>query len=139
MEKFLADGSFREYVTLQSGIPLALTQITNCAFAGFGTAAPVGSQIPNCRPISAPSQSGSTRRRLQSAPNFTLGTAPQSCAWPCVSQCGFRNNQANVLGEQTNIEFRTEIFNLTTSTARRTERGSGNAAPGTITQREIRG
>ena len=79
-------------VTLQSGIPFAVTQTTNFnAFAGFGTQRPNLVGDPEL-----PADERSPSRWFDTAafavaPQFTLGTAvPQSCPRPRVSECGRR-------------------------------------------------
>lgn len=102
-------------VNIQSGIPLAVTQVTNFnAFAGFGT------QRPNI--ISNPNPSGFQSTTAQwfdvsafaVAPQFAIGNASRNP----VRGPGYRNFDLAIikrtnLTEITNIEFRTEIFNIT--------------------------
>ncbi len=78
--KILSGWELSAAVNLQSGIPLAVTQVTNFnAFAGFGT------QRPNR--IANPELPGSQRTvgrffntdAFQVAPQFTLGTSSRGC------------------------------------------------------------
>jgi hypothetical protein len=123
-------------VTLQSGIPLAVTQQTNFnAFAGFGT------QRPNL--VGDPELPGSERSETQwfntaafaVAPQFTLGSASRNP----VRGPGYRNVELAFirridLKERWNLEVRAEIFNLLNTV----QLGApntvfGNPAFGTIT------
>lgn len=113
--KLLKGWSANGVVNIQSGIPLAVTQATNFnAFAGFGT------QRPNL--IANPELSSDVRSTavwfnpaaFQIAPQFTIGTSPRNP----VRGPGYRNLDLAIIkrtniSETTNIEFRTEIFNLT--------------------------
>ncbi|HKS27656.1 MAG TPA: carboxypeptidase regulatory-like domain-containing protein [Pyrinomonadaceae bacterium] len=102
-------------VILQSGLPLAVTQVTNFnAFAGFGT------QRPNR--VADPELSNSQRTTTQwfnttaftVAPQFTLGNSSRNP----VRGPGYRNAdlafiKRTYFTETVNLEFRTEVFNLT--------------------------
>jgi Carboxypeptidase regulatory-like domain len=102
-------------ITLQSGLPLAVTQVTNFnAFAGFGT------QRPNR--VADPEFTGAQRTTAQwfntaaftIAPQFTLGSSSRNP----VRGPGYRNADISFIkrtyfGERRNLEFRTEVFNLT--------------------------
>ena len=102
-------------VTLQSGLPLAVTQVTNFnAFAGFGT------QRPNL--VADPSLSSSERTTARYfntaaftiAPQFTIGNSSRNP----VRGPTYRNADVALIkriffNESTNVEFRTEVFNLT--------------------------
>jgi hypothetical protein len=102
-------------VTLQSGLPLAVTQATNFnAFAGFGT------QRPNR--VANPELPGSQRTTAQwfntaafaVAPQFTLGSSSRNP----VRGPGYRNAdlafiKRTYFTEMLNLEFRAEVFNLT--------------------------
>ena len=102
-------------VNLQSGIPLAVTQVTNFnSFAGFGT------QRPNR--LADPELSGSQRGAdrffntdaFQVAPQFAVGNSSRNP----VRGPGYRNadvalSKRTYLRERMNLEFRAEVFNLT--------------------------
>jgi hypothetical protein len=102
-------------VTVQSGLPLAVTQATNFnAFAGFGT------QRPNLVGRAALPASARTTARwfdvsaFAVAPQFTLGTASRNP----VRGPGYRNADLALIkrtpaGERMNVELRAEVFNLT--------------------------
>jgi Carboxypeptidase regulatory-like domain len=123
-------------VLLQSGLPFAITQLTNFnAFAGFGT------QRPNLlRNPTLPGGERTTSRWFDTsafavAPQFTLGTASRNP----VRGPGYRTADIAFIkrthfGETRNIEFRTEIFNLMNTPPLANPNGVvGNAAFGTIT------
>ena len=122
-------------MTLQSGMPIAVTQATNTnAFAGFGTQRPnlVGNPV-------LPSDERSPNRWFDTtafvvAPQFTLGSSSRNP----VRGPGYRNVDLAVtrrlpLRSQT-IEVRAEIFNATDTPAFGAPNGVlGSAAFGTIT------
>jgi hypothetical protein len=102
-------------VTLQSGIPVAVTQATNFnAFAGFGTQRPNLVANPNL-----PSSEQTTARFFNTAaftvaPQFTLGNS--SCN--PVRGPHYRNADVALIkrvyfGETTDLELRLEAFNVT--------------------------
>jgi hypothetical protein len=102
-------------VTLQSGLPLAVTQATNFnAFAGFGTQRPNLIAEPNL-----PSSEQTMSRFFNTAaftiaPQFTIGNSSRNP----VRGPGYRNADLALIKhfyftETANLEFRTEVFNLT--------------------------
>ncbi|HSE21853.1 MAG TPA: TonB-dependent receptor [Pyrinomonadaceae bacterium] len=115
VEAVLRDWELSGVITLQSGLPLAVTQVTNFnAFAGFGTQRPNRIEDPNL-----PSSEQSAARFFNTgafsvAPQFTLGTSSRNP----VRGPHYRNADVAIIrrfpfGEMRNVEFRTEIFNLT--------------------------
>jgi hypothetical protein len=102
-------------VTVQSGLPVAVSQTTNFnAFAGFGT------QRPNC--VADPQLPGSRRSAarffktdaFQSAPQFTLG----NCSRNPVRGSAYRNLDLALirqieLNERVAADLRAEVYNLT--------------------------
>ncbi len=114
-EKLLGGWSANGIVNLQDGIPLAVTQVTNFnAFAGFGTQRPNRIADPTL-----PRDQRSTARFFDTfaftvAPQFSLGNSSRNP----VRGPGYKNFDLAIikrtsLTERVNIEFRTEIFNLT--------------------------
>lgn len=102
-------------VTLQSGLPLAVTQATNFnAFAGFGTQRPNLVANPNL-----PSSQQTTARFFNTtaftiAPQFTIGTSSRNP----VRGPSYRNADVALIkrvhfSETRNLELRAEAFNLT--------------------------
>lgn len=135
-DKVLGGWEIAGAILWQSGLPIPVTQITNFnAFAGFGT------QRPNIlRDPALPSDQRGTSRWFDTsafsvAPQFTLGTASRNP----VRGPGFRTAdlafiKRTAFGETRNVEFRTEIFNLTNTPPLGNPNGVlGNAAFGTIT------
>ncbi|HKS10166.1 MAG TPA: hypothetical protein VJS13_11505, partial [Pyrinomonadaceae bacterium] len=102
-------------VTLQSGLPLAVTQATNFnAFAGFGT------QRPNL--VADPSLSSTERTTARFfntaaftvAPQFTLGNSSRNpVRGPAYRNADLALIKRLYFTENINLEFRTEVFNLT--------------------------
>jgi hypothetical protein len=101
--------------TLQSGLPLAVTQVTNFnAFAGFGTQRPNVAANPNL-----PSSQQTTAQFFNTAaftiaPQFTIGSASRNP----VRGPHYRNLDMALIkrvffGEGRSFEFRAEAFNLT--------------------------
>ena len=134
--KLLGGWSVTGLVQMQSGMPFPVTQVTNFnAFAGFGT------QRPNrLRDPRLPSGEQTTARWFDTtafnvAPQFTLGNSSRNP----VRGPGYRTvNIAFIkrthLDEVRNVEFRTEIFNLTNTPPLNNPNGVlGNPAFGTIT------
>jgi len=134
--RYLGGWQLTGMLTLQSGVPLALTQITNFnAFAGFGT------QRPNR--ISDPELPASQRsvskwfdtEAFVVAPQFTLGNSSRNP----VRGPAFRNLDVALIKhtkitETVDVEFRTEVFNFTnTPPLGAPNVVKGNSAFGTIT------
>ncbi len=135
-EKLLGGWEVAGTILLQSGIPFAVTQLTNFnAFAGFGT------QRPNLlRDPKLPSEQRTTSRWFDTsafavAPQFTLGTASRNpVRGPGYRTADIAFIKRTSFGETRNVEFRTEIFNLTNTPPLANPNGVvGNAAFGTIT------
>jgi hypothetical protein len=101
-------------LTLQSGVPVAVTQVTNFnAFAGFGTQRPNRGSDPRL-----PADERSTARwfdtnAFQVAPQFTLGNSSRN---PVIGP-GYRNLDLALIKRTpiagTVLELRAEAFNLT--------------------------
>jgi hypothetical protein len=113
--KLLSGWEVAGAITLQSGLPLAITQATNFnAFAGFGTQRPNRNGSPEL-----PSGERSTAQFFNTAafavaPQFTLGNSSRNP----VRGPGYRNADLALIKrtyfrEGRNLEFRAEIFNLT--------------------------
>lgn len=115
MGHFLSRWEVAGIVTLQSGLPLAVTQATNFnAFAGFGTQRPNRVANPEL-----PSSQRSTAQffntaAFQIAPQFTLGTSSRNpVRGPSLRNLDLGLIKRTSLREPLNVEFRAEIFNLT--------------------------
>ena len=123
-------------VTLQSGVPVAVTQATNHnAFAGYGTQRPNVAGNPTL-----PRDERSTTRwfntaAFSTAPQFTLGNASRNP----VRGPAYRNLDLAIarrlrLPAANALELRVEAFNLTNTPAFGAPNGVfGSAAFGTIT------
>jgi hypothetical protein len=132
--KFTNGWQIAGIATVESGIPLALTQTTNFnAFAGFGT------QRPNCVGDPTPDHAATAAyfnpAAFAIAPQFTLG----SCSRNPVRGPGYQDadlafiKRTNIT-ERYTLDFRTEIFNLTnTPPLNAPNVVFGSAAFGTIT------
>jgi hypothetical protein len=123
-------------LTLQSGVPVAVTQSTNLnAFAGFGT------QRPNLVDDPAlPADERSINRWFNTsafavAPQFTIGSSSRNP----VRGPGYRNLDLAItrrvpLSEDTSLDVRIEIFNVTNTTPFGAPNGTfGGSSFGTIT------
>jgi hypothetical protein len=133
--KFVNGWQITGIVTLDSGIPLAISQVTNFnAFGGFAT------QRPDC--IANPELPADQRSiaqffntaAFQVAPQFTIGT----CSRNPIRGPAFRNADMALIkrtsiGDRMSLDFRAETFNLSNTPffgAPNTQAGS--AAFGTI-------
>ena len=106
---------FAGIVTLQSGLPLAVTQVTNFnAFAGFGTQRPNLVANPNL-----PSSEQTTARFFNTAaftvaPQFTIGNSSRNpVRGPKYQNADVALIKRVFFNENFNLEFRSEVFNLT--------------------------
>src|SRR5215510_818370 len=135
-DRLLGGWSVNGTILLQSGLPFAVTQITNFnAFAGFGTQRPNVLRNPNL-----PADERTTSRWFDTsafavAPQFTIGNASRNpVRGPGYRTADIAFIKRTYFGEARNLEFRTEIFNLTNTPPLGNPNGVlGNAAFGTIT------
>ena len=135
-DKLLVGWSVTGAVSLQSGLPFPVTQITNFnAFAGFGTQRPNILRNPNL-----PAGERTTVRWFDTsafavAPQFTLGNSSRNpVRGPGYRTADIAFIKRTYFGEIRNVEFRTEIFNLTNTPPLANPNGVvGNAAFGAIT------
>jgi hypothetical protein len=104
-------------VSLQSGLPLTLTQATNFnAFAGFGTQRPNRLSDPRL-----PSNQQSTARWFRTeafaiAPQFTIGNSSRNpVRGPATRNVDLALVRSIRLAEAGHLDFRAEVFNLTNS------------------------
>jgi len=102
-------------LTLQSGLPLAVTQATNFnAFAGFGTQRPNLIANPNLSSSEQTTARFFNTAAFTIAPQFTIGSSSRNP----VRGPAYRNLDLALIKhinftETTNLEFRTEVFNFT--------------------------
>ncbi len=113
--RLLRGWEFAGVVTLQSGLPLAVTQATNSnSFAGFGT------QRPNRVANSELSESERSTAQFfnttafQVAPQFTLGNSSRNpVRGPAYRNADIALIKRTYFSERINLEFRAEAFNVT--------------------------
>jgi hypothetical protein len=102
-------------VTLQSGLPLAVTQVTNFnSFAGFGTHRPNRIADPNLPASQQTTAQFFNTAAFTVAPQFTLGNSSRNP----VRGPQYRNADLAIIrrvtfDESKSLQFRAEIFNLT--------------------------
>jgi hypothetical protein len=130
------DWTLTGVLTLQSGVPVAVTQATNNnAFAGFGTQRPNLNADPTL-----PGRDRTTARWFDTsvfstAPQFTLGSSSRNP----VRGPGYRNLDVALMrrvrvSSRSALELRAEAFNVTNTPALGPPNGVfGSAAFGTIT------
>jgi len=113
--KLLGGWELAGVIQLQSGLPLAVTQVTNFnAFAGFGTQRPNLVVDPNL-----PSSERTTARFFNTsaftiAPQFTIGNSSRNpVRGPQYRNADIAIIKRTYFGEYRNIEFRAEAFNVT--------------------------
>jgi len=106
---------FAGVITMQSGLPLAVTQVTNFnAFAGFGTQRPNRVSDPNL-----PASERTTARFFNTsafvaAPQFTLGNSSRNpVRGPAYRNADLALIKRIFFGETMNVELRAEVFNVT--------------------------
>ena len=106
-------------VTLQSGMPFAIAQVTNFnAFAGFGTQRPTISGKANL-----PANQRTTARFINTSafsitPQFKLGNASRDPArGPAYRDLDIGLTKNTQLGERLALELRGEVFNVTNTPA----------------------
>ena len=131
-----SDWSLAAVITLQSGVPIAVTQTTNFnAFAGFGT------QRPNLvgEPGLAASERSPSRwfdtSAFQVAPQFTLGSALRNpVRGPAYRSVDLALSRRVPMRSGSSVELRAEAFNLLNTPPLGNPNGvAGSAAFGTIT------
>jgi hypothetical protein len=129
------DWSLATVVTLQSGVPIAVTQANANAFAGFGTQRPnlVGDpELPESE--RSPSRWFDTAA-FAIAPQFTLGSASRNpVRGPAYRNVDLSLSRRVRLHHETVLELRGEVFNLLNTPPLGNPNGNaGTAAFGTIT------
>jgi hypothetical protein len=102
--------------TVQSGVPIAITQVTNFnAFAGFGTQRPNRVADPTLPTSDRTPARWFNTDAFQLAPKFTLGNSSRNP----VRGPGYKNVDLALIKRtplargRTTLEFRVEAFNLT--------------------------
>ena len=134
--KLLNGWSLNGIVNAQSGVPVAVTQATNFnAFAGFGTQRPNLLRNPNLPGNQQTTAQWFDVAAFTAAPQFTIGSSSRNpVRAPHYRNIDFAIIKRTSLTENTNIEFRAEIFNLTNTPPLGSPNTTfGSAAFGTIT------
>lgn len=102
--------------TLQSGVPIAVTQVTNFnAFAGFGTQRPNVVGDPRLSSVDQDPSRWFNTDAFQVAPQFTLGNSSRNpVRGPSYRNVDLALIKRTPLGSgRTSLELRLEAFNLT--------------------------
>jgi len=132
----LGGWQFNAIMSLQSGMPVTVTQATNSnSFAGFSV------QRPNLvgKPSLSPSDRSLARffntAAFATAPQFTIGSASRNpVRGPAYRDLDLALVKHTTLFHETGMEFRAELFNATNTPAFAQPNGSfGSAAFGSIT------
>ena len=135
-DTFLGDWSLNAIVSLQSGMPVTVTQATNNnSFAGFAL------QRPNIVAKTSLSPGDRTPAHFfntdafETAPKFTIGNASRNpVRGPAYRDLDLALVKHIHLPGETSAEFRGEVFNVTNTPAFSQPNGSfGSAAFGSIT------
>jgi len=130
------DWSLAGVLTLQSGVPVAVTQATNNnAFAGFGSQRPNLAGDPALTADERSVARWFNTAAFSTAPQFTLGSSSRNP----VRGPGYRNLDLAIsrrvpLHRGSGLEIRAEVFNVTNTPPLGSPNGTfGSAAFGTIT------
>jgi TonB dependent receptor len=107
--------SISPILTLQSGVPLAVTQATNFnAFAGFGTQRPNRSHDPALPPDRRSLAQWFDTSAFTLAPQFTIGNSSRNpVRGPAYRSLDVAVARRMMLRSRTTIELRGEVFNVT--------------------------
>ena len=123
-------------VSLQSGMPVTVTQATNFnSFAGFSLQRPNLVGKPNLSPGDRTPGHFFNTGAFATAPQFTVGSASRNpVRGPAYRDLDFALVKHTTLFRETGMEFRAELFNVTNTPAFGQPNGSfGSAAFGSIT------
>ena len=123
-------------VVLQSGLPVIVTQATNLnSFAGFSIQRPNLVGKPSLSPADRTPARFFNTNAFATAPQFTIGSASRNpVRGPAYRDLDLALVKHTTLFRETNMEFRTELFNVTNTPAFAQPNGSfGSAAFGSIT------
>ena len=108
------DWTIAALVTMQSGVPIALTQTTNFnAFAGFGVQRPNVLGDPELPPSQRTTSRWFNTEAFAVAPQFTLGSASRNpIRGPSYRNVDLALTRQVAMGSGRAIELRAEAFNL---------------------------
>jgi hypothetical protein len=136
LNSVLGGWAVNSIMTLQSGMPVTVTQATNNnAFAGIALQRPNIVANPSLSPeLRQPSHYFNTAA-FTTAPQFTFGNASRNpVRGPAYRDLDMALVKHTHVGEKTDAEFRAEVFNVTNTPAFAQPNGSfGSAAFGSIT------
>jgi hypothetical protein len=112
--KLLGGWQVSGVLSLQSGLPLAVSQATNFnAFAGFGVQRPNRVSNPENGAPRTTAQWFNTSA-FQTAPQFTLGSSSRNpVRGPAYRNTAIALIKRTPVRERMNLELRAEVFNLT--------------------------
>jgi hypothetical protein len=133
--RYLGGWQLTGIMTLQSGVPLAVTQITNFnSFAGFGTQRPNRVSNPELPASQRSVSKWFDTEAFQVAPQFTIGNSSRNpVRGPAYRNLDLALIKHTRVGEHVDVEFRAEAFNFTnTPPLGAPNVVKGNAAFGTI-------
>ena len=135
-DALLGGWSLNAILSLQSGMPVTVTQATNNnAFAGFALQRPNIVGTPRIDPaLRTPAHYFNTAA-FATAPQFVIGTASRNpVRGPAYRDLDFALVKTTHIIEGTGVEFRAEVFDITNTPAFAQPSGSfGSAAFGSIT------
>ena len=111
----MRDWELSGVVTLQSGIPLAMTQVTNFnSFAGFGTQRPNRIADPDLPTSQQTTGQFFNTAAFKVAPQFTLGNSSRNpVRGPHYHDADLAIIRHVVFDESKSLQLRAEFFNLT--------------------------
>jgi hypothetical protein len=135
-EAFLGGWQMNAIVSLQSGMPVTVTQATNLnSFAGFSIQRPNLTAKPALSPGRRTPAHFFDTSAFSAAPQFTIGSASRNpVRGPAYRNLDLALVKHTTLFHETGLEFRAEFFNLTNTPAFSQPNGSfGSPAFGTIT------
>jgi hypothetical protein len=131
----LGDWWLNSIVTVQSGMPVTITQATNNnSFAGFALQRPNLIGPPNLSPSQRSPARFINAAAFQTAPQFAIGTASRNPArGPAYRNLDLAVSKHIGLPRETEVEFRAEIFDVMNTPEFAQPNGSfGSAAFGSI-------
>jgi hypothetical protein len=135
-DSVLGGWSLNAIVSLQSGMPVTVTQATNNnSFAGFALQRPNLIGKPSLSPDGRTPGHFFNTDAFATAPQFTIGNASRNpVRGPAYRDLDLALVKNTTLFRETGLEFRAELFNVTNTPAFAQPNGSfGSAAFGSIT------
>jgi hypothetical protein len=136
LSSVLGGWSLNTILSLQSGMPVTVTQATNNnSFAGFVLQRPNLIGKPNLQPAERSPARFFNTGAFSTAPQFTIGTASRNpVPGPAYRDLDLALVKNTTLFRETGLEFRAELFDVTNTPAFSLPNGSfGSPAFGSIT------